>query len=84
MVDKDKYMIVRLCSTSIHSSVILSRQNTRSADVLSLAHTALAQMAKYPAHERKPMCNASGALFGHLSTNALLASVFVLMLLLRI
>ncbi|XP_054273151.1 uncharacterized protein LOC128993339 isoform X2 [Macrosteles quadrilineatus] len=78
-LEKDKYMIVRLCSTSIHSSVILSRQNTRSADVLSGANLQLAQLNKSPAYDRKPMCSA-GALLGY-SINVLLATASLILLL---
>lgn len=73
-----RYMVARLCSNTTHNTILLSRQSTRPEDELAEANSKLAELVKFPVHERKPLClNSANPLDKY---SALLLSCVVLLL----
>uniref|UniRef100_A0A1B6FEP8 Lipocalin/cytosolic fatty-acid binding domain-containing protein n=1 Tax=Cuerna arida TaxID=1464854 RepID=A0A1B6FEP8_9HEMI len=82
-VEKDKYMIIRNCSNNLHNTIILSKHSSMSQDVMNEANNEIAKLLKYPPVEKKSLCANDASVSKTLPASVVLASISILMLLLR-
>uniref|UniRef100_A0A1B6KBI6 Lipocalin/cytosolic fatty-acid binding domain-containing protein n=1 Tax=Graphocephala atropunctata TaxID=36148 RepID=A0A1B6KBI6_9HEMI len=81
-LEKDKYMIIRDCSNSVHNTVVLSKPIRMSQDLMNEANNEIAKLVKFPSLEKKYLCS-SASLVKNMPTYVMFASISILVLLLR-